>query len=77
MNEHDRNNLNFLLNIDGPTFEDWYAQTDEDDRVYAQELLALAAEELRDLAADLRIEAELSVMNSFEQAQAVIGKIKS
>ncbi len=76
MNEHDRNNLNFLLNIDGETFEDWYAQTDEDDRVYAQELLALAAEELRDQAVALRIEAELSVMNSFEQAQAVIGKIK-
>jgi hypothetical protein len=76
MNDHDRNNLNFLLNIDGETFEDWYAQTDEDDRVYAQELLALAAEELRDQAVALRIEAELSVMNSFEQAQAVIGKIK-
>lgn len=76
MNEHDRNNLNFLLNIDGETFEDWYAQTDEDDRLYAQELLALAAEELRDQARDLRIEAELSIMSSFEQAQAVIGKIK-
>jgi hypothetical protein len=77
MNDHDRNNLNFLLNIDGDTFNEWYAQTDEDDRVYAQELLALAAEELRDQAVALRIEAELSVMNSFEQAQAVIGKIKS
>jgi hypothetical protein len=76
MNDHDRNNLNFLLNIDGETFEDWYAQTDEDDRVYAQELLALAAEELRDQARDLRIEAELSVMDSFEQAEAVIGKVK-
>jgi hypothetical protein len=76
MNDHDRNNLNFLLNIDGETFEDWYAQTDEDDRVYAQELLALAAEELRDQAVALRIEAELSVMNSFEQAEAVIGKVK-
>jgi hypothetical protein len=77
MNEHDRNNLNFLLNIDGDTFNEWYAQTDEDDRVYAQELLALAAEELNVKAQELRIEAELSVMNSFEQAQAVIGKIKS
>jgi hypothetical protein len=76
MNDHDRNNLNFLLNIDGETFEDWYAQTDEDDRVYAQELLALAAEELRDQAVALRIEAELSVMDSFEQAEAVIGKVK-
>ena len=76
MNDHDRNNLNFLLNIDGETFEDWYAQTDEDDRVYAQELLALAAEELRDQAVALRIEAELSVMATFEQADAVIGKVK-
>ena len=76
MNDHDRNNLNFLLNIDGETFEDWYAQTDEDDRVYAQELLALAAEELRDQAQDLRIEAELSMMSTFEQAEAVIGKVK-
>jgi hypothetical protein len=77
MNEHDRNNLNFLLNIDGDTFNEWYAQTDEDDRVYAQELLALAAEELKVKAQELRIEAELSIMSSFEQAQAVIGKIKS
>ncbi len=76
MNDHDRNNLNFLLNIDGETFEDWYAQTDEDDRVYAQELLALAAEELHDQARDLRIEAELSMMTTFEQAEAVIGKVK-
>jgi len=76
MNDHDRNNLNFLLNIDEETFEDWYAQTDEDDRVYAQELLALAAEELHGQARDLCIEAELSMMSTFEQAEAVIGKVK-
>lgn len=76
MNDHDRDNLEFLLNIQGKAFEDWYDQTDEDDRVYAQELLALAAEELREKAVALRIEAELSVMGRFEQAEAVIGKIK-
>ena len=76
MNDHDRNNLNFLLTIDQETFTEWYDQTDEDDREYAQELLALAAEELREQAIALRIEAELSVMESFEQAQAVIGNIK-
>jgi hypothetical protein len=76
MNDHDRNNLNFLLTIDPETFTEWYDQTDEDDREYAQELLALAAEELREQAIALRIEAELSVMESFEQAQAVIGNIK-
>jgi hypothetical protein len=64
------------LTIDPENFTEWYDQTDEDDREYAQELLALAAEELREQAIALRIEAELSVMESFEQAQAVIGNIK-
>lgn len=76
MNDRDRNNLNFLLNIDGETFTEWYAQTDEDDRVYAQELLDLAAEELRVQSQELVVEAQLSVMTSFEQAAAVIGKIR-
>lgn len=75
MNDHDRQNLMFLLTIDGPTFKDWYNKMDPEDHEYAQELLAMYSQELKEQAIALRIEAEMSVMDRFEQAEAVIGKI--
>jgi hypothetical protein len=76
MNEHDRQNLNFLLTASPAVIAEWMSVVDQDDVDYAHELLAMAALELKEEALTLRIEAELSVMDSFEQAAAVIGKIK-
>jgi hypothetical protein len=76
MNEHDRDNLNFLLTASPAVIAEWMSVVDQDDIDYAHELLAMAALELKEEALALRIEAELSVMDSFEQASAVIGKIK-
>ena len=76
MNDHDRQNLNFLLTASPEVIADWYTKVDEDDIAYAQELLAMAAQELKEEALALRIEAEMAVMDRFEQAEAVIGKIK-
>jgi hypothetical protein len=76
MNEHDRDNLQFLLTVDADTFKDWYSQTDAEDHEYAQELLAMYSLELKERSIALRIEAELMTMDKFEQAQAVIGKIR-
>ncbi len=76
MNEHDRQNLNFLLTASPKVIAEWISVVDQDDIDYAHELLAMAALELKEEALALRIEAELSVMDSFEQAAAVIGKIK-
>ncbi len=76
MNEHDRQNLNFLLTASPKVIAEWMSVVDQDDIDYAHELLAMAALELKEEALALRIEAELSVMDSFEQAEAVIGKIK-
>jgi hypothetical protein len=76
MNEHDRQNLNFLLTASPAVIAEWMSVVDQDDIDYAHELLAMAALELKEEALALRIEAELSVMDSFEQAEAVIGKIK-
>jgi hypothetical protein len=75
MNDHDRQNLNFLLTASPKVIAEWMSVVDQDDIDYAHELLAMAALELKEEALALRIEAELSVMDSFEQAEAVIGKI--
>ena len=56
-NEWDRDNLNFLLNTKGEDFEAWWAQSDEDDRVYAQELLDAYSRELQLRSQELEIEA--------------------
>ena len=76
MNDHDRQNLNFLLTASPAVIADWFTKVDDDDIAYAHELLAMAALELKEQALALRIEAELSIMDRFEQAEAVIGKIK-
>lgn len=46
MNEYDRQNLEFLLNVDEQTLCDWYDAMEPDDHEYASELLAQYAEEL-------------------------------
>ena len=74
-NEWDRDNLEFLLNTKGEDFEAFWAQADEDDRVYAQELLDAYSLELKVRAEELRIEAELALDNNHE-ARMVIQKFR-
>lgn len=58
-NEWDRDNLNFLLNTKGDDFAAWFAQSDEDDKAYAQELMDAYSRELKLRAELLEIEARL------------------
>ena len=46
MNDHDRANLEFILNASKETLADWYNSLSEDDLAYAQELLNAASLEL-------------------------------
>ena len=75
MNNHDRDNLEFLLYSSESVLRDWHSQADSDDLAYAQELLAIAAAELRDGATALRIEAELAVNPDYADAKAILDKI--
>ena len=46
MNNWDRDNLNFLLNADKETLDEWHFYADADDHKYALELLRAARTEL-------------------------------
>lgn len=46
MNQHDRDNLDFLLSASPEVIEDWYEQMSEDDIQYAFELLEAYSQEL-------------------------------
>lgn len=72
-NEWDRDNLNFLLNIDDECMKDWYAQADADDLAYAQELLDAYAEELKLQALELKIECELELKGTHEANKVIRG----
>jgi len=75
MNDWDRDNLNFLLNTKGEDFEAFWTQADEDDRVYAQELLDAYSRELKFKAEELRIESELMLQEyngNYPEAKRVI-----
>ena len=72
-NEWDRDNLEFLLNTQGDAFKAWFAQADEDDKVYAQELMDAYSKELKLRAEELEIEARL---DNTQEALMVIDKIR-
>jgi len=72
-NEWDRDNLEFLLNTRGDAFKAWFAQADEDDKAYAQELMDAYSKELKLRAEELEIEARL---DNTQAALMVIDKIR-
>ena len=74
-NEWDRDNLNFLLNTKGDDFKVWFAQADEDDKAYAQELMDAYSRELLLRSQELDIEANL-VQSNNQEAKMVIDKIR-
>lgn len=70
-NDWDRDNLNFLLNTKGDDFQAFWDQADEDDRVYAQELLDAYSLELKVRARELEIEARMELVGT-QEANVVI-----
>lgn len=46
MNNHDRENLTFLLNATPEVLSDWYSKMDEDSITYASELLTRYGKEM-------------------------------
>lgn len=74
-NDWDRDNLNFLLNTRGDDFQAWYAQSDEDDKIYAQELMDAYSRELKLRAEALEIEAMMDLKGT-PDASRVIGQFR-
>jgi hypothetical protein len=74
-NEWDRDNLEFLLNTKGEDFQAFWDQADEDDRVYAQELMDAFSLELKIRSEELRVEAELALSNN-QEANMVIQRFQ-
>ena len=74
-NDWDRDNLNFLLNTKGEDFQAFWDQADEDDRVYAQELMDAFSLELKVRSEELRVEAELALSNN-QEANMVIKRFQ-
>lgn len=73
-NEWDRDNLEFLLNTKGDDFTAFWDQADEDDKVYAQELMDAFSLELKIRSEELRVEAELALRGNNE-AKALLDRI--
>jgi hypothetical protein len=64
MNQHDRDNLNFLMSVGPKVLKDWYTKMSADDIEYALELLNIASREVDERALALRIDCELERMNN-------------
>jgi len=76
MNEHDRSNLEFLLNASPDVIKDWESKVEADDIEYAQELLNQFALELREQALALKIECKMTLESNYPEANRVIDRIR-
>jgi hypothetical protein len=71
MNEWDRDNLDFIMNISEEGFDEWLDQADNDDIDYALGLIRMAKSEL--------LVEELSIMDDIEDtavAKAILDRIR-
>jgi hypothetical protein len=68
MNQHDLNNLKFLMESTPEELAKWRATATPDDLLYSQELFAMAAVELVDVA--------VSRMPSYDLANAALKKYR-
>lgn len=75
-NDWDRDNLMFLLTSPESVLKEWYAQADEDDLLYAEELINAYRLELEMRYEDNRLENRLSKMNEYKDAKSVIDRVK-
>ncbi len=75
-NQHDRNNLNFLLSVDSETLSMWYKNCTNDDLLYAKSLLDAFALEICEQLKTQLIEDSLSTMKYFTEATAVLSYIR-
>jgi hypothetical protein len=64
MNDHDKSNLIFLLNLSPQGFKEWFSQASEDDHTYAQELV----EQARLMVVD----AAVAKMPQYREAEEVL-----
>lgn len=76
MNQHDRENLKFLLTASKETLQDWYSKMDEDDLRYAMELLDAYSRELDVRSALLEDLPLQSKKNPYPEANAVLAKFR-
>ena len=76
MNEHDRANLEFLLNANDAVIKDWHSKVSPDDIDYAHELLDAFSKELKERAQALKVEAEMTLQGNYHEANMVIDRIR-
>ena len=76
MNQHDRDNLNFLLNASAETLQDWYHHVDADDIAYASELLDAYSRELDALNQEVSVELQLTSMTEYADARAALAQFR-
>lgn len=74
MNQHDRENLQFLMNASEEVLRDWFNTVSEDDHRYAQELLNSYMLEIEEMKVSIQIEAEL-ITHDYAESKAIIKKL--
>ena len=74
MNDHDRNNLRFIMSLDDEQFDVWSENIADDDIRYAIELIQQARLELAEQECNL-LEFDL-VDSDFAEARAVLNKFR-
>lgn len=74
MNNNDRNNLVFFMNISPKDLKSWYDNASNDDLAYIMEILKMARTELM-LERENELDTEYQLSSDYPEASAVLKKI--
>ena len=74
MDKWDRDNLNFLLSVDEDTFDEFMAQSSDDDIQYAIELIQTHKAEL--MTRQMELEDALAEETGLDDARAVLNRFR-
>lgn len=76
MNQHDLDNIRFLLNRTPDQLREWYNSVSDQDLVYANEIMEQYARFLESEIESEIIEKQLAAMPVLVEAQAVIAAVR-
>lgn len=74
MNEHDRNNLRYIMSLNDFDFDSWAMELSNDDISYAIEIIQQARLDL--IEQEEKLLDEIAAENNFAEANAVLQKFR-
>jgi hypothetical protein len=75
MDQHDKDNLDFILSLDKESLKKWFEQASTDDLIYSMEIINQYKEEIAPFIDVLENDNKVDELNNYDMSKDVINSI--